>query len=47
MSYVTSTHYDDQIALDLVRGSQRTAIHGCEGNESVAYIGGSDDRLMS
>ena len=45
--HVTSTHYDDQIALDLVRGSQRTvAIHGCEGNESVAYIGGSDDRLI-
>ena len=45
--HVTSTHYDDQIALDLVRGSQRTvAIHGCEGNESVVYIGGSDDRLI-
>ena len=30
-----------------MRGSQRTvAIHGCEGNESVAYIGGSDDRLI-
>lgn len=45
--HVTSTHYDDQIALDLVRDSQRTvAIHGCEGNESVVYIGGSDDRLI-
>ena len=45
MSYMTSTHYDDQIALDLVRGGT-VAIHGCEGNESVAYIGGSDDRLI-
>ena len=46
--HVTSTRYDNKDAMNLVTESnQAIAIHGCEGNESIAYVGGKDERLKS
>ena len=45
--HVTSIHYDDKDALNLVRNSERAiAIHGCTGDNSAVYIGGNDHRLI-
>ena len=46
--HVTSTHYDNEEAMNLVTdSSQAIIIHGCEGDENIAYIGGKDERLKS
>lgn len=45
--HVTSIHYDNQQALDLVKKSERAiTVHGCKGEESVVYIGGDDYQLI-
>lgn len=44
--HVTSIHYDNKIAIDLVKRSERTiAIHGCKGESPIVYIGGKDELL--
>lgn len=46
--HVTSTHYDNEDAMNLVTESNQViAIHGCEGEEKIAYVGGKDERLKS
>lgn len=44
--HVTSINYDNDIAMNLVKSSERAVtIHGCLGEEDVAYIGGKDIQL--
>ncbi|KGF26303.1 MULTISPECIES: poly-gamma-glutamate hydrolase family protein [Staphylococcus] len=44
--HVTSINYDNDIAMNLVKSSERAVtIHGCLGEEDVAYIGGKDNQL--
>ncbi|MGY0756612.1 poly-gamma-glutamate hydrolase family protein [Staphylococcus haemolyticus] len=44
--HVTSINYDNDIAMNLVKSSERAVtIHGCLGEENVAYIGGKDNQL--
>ncbi|MEB5760841.1 poly-gamma-glutamate hydrolase family protein [Staphylococcus haemolyticus] len=44
--HVTSINYDNDIAMNLVKSSERAVtIHGCLGEEDVAYIGGKDNKL--
>ncbi|MGA4513817.1 phage replication-related protein YjqB (UPF0714/DUF867 family) [Staphylococcus caledonicus] len=46
--HVTSTKYDNEIALNMISASDNAiAIHGCLGEESVVYIGGKDLHLKS
>lgn len=46
--HVTSTKYDNEIALNMISASDKAiAIHGCLGEESVVYIGGKDLQLKS
>ena len=45
--HVTSTNYDDPQAIKIVEKSERAiALHGCKGEDSVAYIGGNDQQLI-
>lgn len=44
--HVTSINYDNDIAMNFVKSSERAVtIHGCLGEEDVAYIGGKDNQL--
>ncbi|GGG86057.1 hypothetical protein E2558_03200 [Staphylococcus pragensis] len=44
--HVTSINYDNETAMNLVNDSDiAVTIHGCSGDESVAYIGGKDIEL--
>ncbi|OHS38667.1 hypothetical protein HMPREF3265_00940 [Staphylococcus sp. HMSC62B09] len=44
--HVTSINYDNDIAMNFVKSSERAVtIHGCLGEEDVAYIGGKDIQL--
>lgn len=44
--HITSTDYDEPVALELVAKSERTlSIHGCRGTEPITYIGGLDKDL--
>lgn len=44
--HVTSINYDNDIAMDLVKTSERAiTIHGCLGEDEIAYIGGKDNLL--
>jgi phage replication-related protein YjqB (UPF0714/DUF867 family) len=41
--HITSTHFDEPQCLRLISGCDHVvAIHGCEGDEEVVYIGGLD-----
>lgn len=44
--HITSTQFDDPQLLKLLKTSNGTiAIHGCSGNEQIAYIGGLQDDI--
>ena len=44
--HVTSINYDNDIAMDLVKTSESAiTIHGCLGEDEIAYIGGKDNLL--
>jgi phage replication-related protein YjqB (UPF0714/DUF867 family) len=44
--HITSTHFDEPQCLTLVSGcDQVVAVHGCEGDEQVVYVGGLDQYL--
>jgi phage replication-related protein YjqB (UPF0714/DUF867 family) len=44
--HITSTQFDDPQLLKLLNSSNRTiAIHGCSGNEQIAYVGGLQDDM--
>lgn len=44
--HITSTHFDEPTALELVSASVAVvAVHGCEGDDSVVYLGGADTGL--
>ena len=46
--HVTSTKYDNKIALSMINTSDKAiAIHGCLGEERIVYIGGKDLQLKS
>jgi phage replication-related protein YjqB (UPF0714/DUF867 family) len=41
--HITSTHFDEPECLTLISGcDQVVAVHGCEGDEQVVYMGGLD-----
>lgn len=45
--HVTSIHYDNELALELVGKSQNViTLHGCQGNDAVVYLGGKDKELI-
>ncbi|MGG2134546.1 poly-gamma-glutamate hydrolase family protein [Bacillus sp. S2(2024)] len=44
--HLTSTHYDDPIALKMVAQKNKVvSIHGAEGTEKLVYMGGLDEKL--
>ena len=44
--HITSTQFDDPQLLKLLKSSNGTiAIHGCSGNEQIAYVGGLQDDI--
>lgn len=44
--HITSTQFDDPQLLKLLNSSKGTiAIHGCSGNEQIAYVGGLQDEI--
>jgi phage replication-related protein YjqB (UPF0714/DUF867 family) len=44
--HITSTQFDDPQLLKLLKSSKGTiAIHGCSGNEHIAYVGGLQDDI--
>jgi phage replication-related protein YjqB (UPF0714/DUF867 family) len=44
--HITSTQFDDPQLLKLLNSSKGTiAIHGCSGNEQIAYVGGLHDEI--
>jgi phage replication-related protein YjqB (UPF0714/DUF867 family) len=44
--HITSTQFDDPHLLKLLNSSNGTiAIHGCSGNEQIAYVGGLHDGI--
>jgi len=44
--HITSTNFDDPQLLKLLNSSKGTiAIHGCSGNEPIAYVGGLEDDI--
>ncbi|MFD0770011.1 poly-gamma-glutamate hydrolase family protein, partial [Bacillus sp. CGMCC 1.60114] len=44
--HLTSTHYDDPIALKMVAQKNKVvSIHGAEGTEKLVYMGGLDVKL--
>lgn len=46
--HVTSRHYDQSTLMYMLsKVNQGLAIHGCLGNESLVYIGGKDQALMT
>jgi phage replication-related protein YjqB (UPF0714/DUF867 family) len=45
--HITSTHFDDPVALRLASSSQRVvAVHGCKGDDETVYLGGLDTELI-
>ncbi len=45
--HLTSTRFDEPIALDLARTSWKVVtIHGCDGFDPVVYVGGLDGQLI-
>lgn len=46
--HITSTQFDDPQLLKLLKSSNGTiAIHGCSGNEQIAYVGGLQDDIRN
>ncbi|MGG2132186.1 poly-gamma-glutamate hydrolase family protein [Bacillus sp. S2(2024)] len=46
--HLTSTHYDDPIALKMVAQKNKVvSIHGAEGTEKLVYMGGLDEELKT
>jgi phage replication-related protein YjqB (UPF0714/DUF867 family) len=46
--HITSTQFDDPQLLKLLNSSNGTiAIHGCSGNEQIAYVGGLQDEVRN
>ena len=44
--HITSRHFDEPVAIRIAENSDTIlALHGCEGNEKVVYIGGRDEIL--
>lgn len=44
--HITSTHFNEPIARNLVSQSNKTlSIHGCKGKRAVTYVGGQDTDL--
>ena len=44
--HITSINFDEPQAIRLAGGSERiVAIHGCDGDKEVVYVGGKDDQL--
>jgi phage replication-related protein YjqB (UPF0714/DUF867 family) len=44
--HITSTHFNEPIARDLVSRSDKTlSIHGCRGKQAMTYVGGRDQEL--
>lgn len=44
--HITSTKFDEPRAMASVKSAQRVVtVHGCEGEEEIAYIGGLDEEL--
>jgi len=45
--HVTSTHYDEPRCLAMVRDAEVAfALHGCEGEEVFAHVGGGNENLV-
>jgi len=48
MLHVTSTHYDEPHCLQMVGEAELAiAIHGCEGNDNIMYIGGGNKKVSA
>lgn len=44
--HITSTQFDDPQLLKLLNSTKGTiAIHGCDGNEQIAYVGGRQNNI--
>jgi phage replication-related protein YjqB (UPF0714/DUF867 family) len=44
--HITSTNFDDPVCVQMVEQSGLVlAVHGCEGNEGVVFVGGRNDRM--
>jgi len=45
--HITGTRFDDPLAFEMLKSSNRTiAIHGCSGDEKVAFVGGRDNETV-
>lgn len=46
--HVTSTHYDEPTIKDKIKSKDiAVAIHGCDGDGEVVYLGGKDEELIA